>query len=73
MSCSANHYLEWNSRLDSTLQTEPKRQIFCNSDHKKRAKISFCKHWKHFLVGATNIGSTDYLVLTMRYSRNSLC
>ncbi len=24
------------------------------------------------LVGATNIGSTDYLALTMRYSRNSL-
>jgi hypothetical protein len=27
MSCSADYYLEWNSRLDSTLQTEPKWQI----------------------------------------------
>ncbi len=32
MSCSADYYVEWNSRLDSTLQTEPKRQIFRNSE-----------------------------------------
>jgi hypothetical protein len=67
MSCSADYYLEWNSQLDSTLQTGPKRQIFCA---KKCAKISF---WKHLLVGATNVGSTDYSALTMRYSRNSMC
>ncbi len=29
---SADYYLEWNGRLDSTLQTEPKRQIFFNSE-----------------------------------------
>ncbi len=28
---------------------------------------------QHRLVRATNIGSTDYSALTMRYSRNSLC
>jgi hypothetical protein len=28
---------------------------------------------QHRLVGATNIGSTDYSALAMRYSRNSLC
>jgi hypothetical protein len=27
---------------------------------------------KHRLVGATNIGSTDYSALTMSYSHNSL-
>jgi hypothetical protein len=41
MSCSANYsfvfwsggadyYFEWNGRLDSIFQTQPKRQIFCN-------------------------------------------
>jgi hypothetical protein len=69
MSCSADYYLG-NSQLDSILQTEPKRQIFCA---KKCAKISFFQHWKHLLVGPTNIGSTDYSALTMRYSRNSMC
>jgi hypothetical protein len=28
MSCSADYYLEWNSQLDSTLQTEPKTADF---------------------------------------------
>ncbi len=32
-----------------------------------------CKNWKHLLVSASNIGSTDFLALTMSYSRNSLC
>ena len=39
--------------------------------HKKCAKMYFCKHWQHLLVGATNIGSADYSALTKRYSRNS--
>jgi hypothetical protein len=63
MSCSADYYLKWNSRLDSTLQTEPKRQIFCNSEPKKmcenillltlEALTSRCyQHWQHRLFGA---------------------
>jgi|LakMenE01Jun11ns_1017448.scaffolds.fasta_scaffold8095384_1 hypothetical protein len=69
MSCSADCYLEWNGGLDSTLQTEPKRQICITPNHKNMRKYP----WKHLLAGATNIGSTDYSALTMRYSRNSLC
>ncbi len=40
---------------------------------KNARKYPFFKHWKHLLVGATNIGSTDYSALTMSYSHNSLC
>jgi hypothetical protein len=63
MSCSADYYLEWNSRLDSTLQTEPKRQIFCNSEPLQirenillltlEALTSRCyQHCQHRLFGA---------------------
>ncbi len=50
MSCSADYYFEWNGRLDPSLQTEPKRQIFCN----------FTNPRKYAFV---NIGSTIYSVL----------
>ena len=64
MSCSADYYLEWNSRLDSTLQTEPKHgRFFATQNHKKmrenillltlEALTSRCyQHWQHRLFGA---------------------
>ncbi len=60
MACSADYYLEWNSRLDSTLQTKPKRQIFCNSEPLKNERkypfvnigSTYYQHWQHRLFGA---------------------
>jgi hypothetical protein len=63
MSCSADYYLEWNSRLDLTLQTEPKRQIFATQNHKKM---------RENILLLTLEALTDYSALTMRYSRNSM-
>jgi hypothetical protein len=41
MSCSANYYLKWNSRLDSTLQTETADLLQLRTIKKCR-KISLC-------------------------------
>jgi hypothetical protein len=62
MSCSADYYLEWNSRLDSTLQTEPNGRFSATQNHKKmcehillltlEALTSRCyQHWQHRLFG----------------------
>ncbi len=60
MSCSADYYLEWSSRLNG--------RFFATQNHKKmRENILLLT-----LVGATNIGSTNYSTLTLRYSRNSM-
>ncbi len=42
------------------------RSIY-KSDAPSSGVLNYC------LVGATNIGSADYSVLTMRYCRNSMC
>ncbi len=63
MSCSADHYLEWNSQLDSILQTNLNGRFSATQNHKKmrenillltlEALTSRCyQHWQHRLFGA---------------------
>ncbi len=56
MSCSADYYLEWNSRLNG--------RFFATKNHKKmHENILLLTLEALTLVGATNIGSTDYSAL----------
>jgi hypothetical protein len=58
MSCSADYYLEWNSRLDSTLQTNLNGTFSATQNHKKMPEnillslTSRCyQHWQYQLFG----------------------
>jgi hypothetical protein len=63
MSCSADYYLEWNSRLVSLYKPNLNGRFFALQNHKKmrenillltlEALTSRCyKHWQHRLFGA---------------------